>query len=170
MACKSEKNDETFDLEFTPKLFTAAKAKKKNIIDEAQPAMELFKNARIFDPRQARFLSKNLNGYSFPESIKTTLKDEWILYHDICADLPIDSSDEFDIKKWWLLQKSRFPNFFSVARWYKKIPSSSCDSVQALSKYKYVLDDNRQNMTKETIRINNFFILIIILVYLMKKK
>ncbi|CAF1008753.1 unnamed protein product [Brachionus calyciflorus] len=44
--------------------------------------MELFKNARIFDPRQARFLSKNLNDYSFPESIKTTLKDEWKLYHD----------------------------------------------------------------------------------------
>ena len=63
---ESEENEETFEVEFTRKLFTAAKAKlKKYIIDGAHPAIELF----------------------------------------------------------------------------------SCDSERALSKYKNVLDDKRQNMT-----------------------
>ncbi|CAF0765467.1 unnamed protein product [Brachionus calyciflorus] len=46
---------------------------------------------------------------------------------------------------------------FNVARWYIKITASSCDSERAFSKHKIVLDEKRQNMTEETIKMNNFF-------------
>ncbi|CAF1149188.1 unnamed protein product [Brachionus calyciflorus] len=45
---------------------------------------------------------------------------------------------------------------FEVARWLVKVPSSSCDSERALSKYKIIIADNRQNMSDETIKMNNF--------------
>ncbi|CAF0953922.1 unnamed protein product [Brachionus calyciflorus] len=79
---------ENFEHYFGRKLFSDAQSKlKKYLFDGAQPATELFKNARVFDPLQVIYLSRNLDDYSFPEQIKSKLKDEWHLYLEISSEL-----------------------------------------------------------------------------------
>ncbi|RMZ98831.1 zinc finger BED domain-containing RICESLEEPER 4-like [Brachionus plicatilis] len=119
----------------------------------SQPAMELFKNAKVFDPQQIAHLSKNLQEYNFQDSIQLELKDE----SKICSELSMQSINDFDVEKWWLKHKIRLTKMFNVARWYIKIPASSCDSERAFSNDKIVLDEKRQNMIEETIKMNNFF-------------
>ncbi|RNA26808.1 zinc finger BED domain-containing RICESLEEPER 4-like [Brachionus plicatilis] len=91
------------------------------------------------------------------ENARLELQDEWKVYIKICSELSMQSINDFDVEKWWLKHKIRLPKLFNVARWYIKIPASSCDSERAFSKYKIVLDEKRQNMTEETIKMNNFF-------------
>ncbi|RNA04188.1 hypothetical protein BpHYR1_023560 [Brachionus plicatilis] len=50
---------------------------KKKFMEGSQPVMDLFKNARVFDPQQIAQLSKNLQEYNFLDSIELELKDEW---------------------------------------------------------------------------------------------
>ncbi|CAF1029237.1 unnamed protein product [Brachionus calyciflorus] len=124
-------NSETFQHDFGKKLFSDAKSNLgKYLLDGAKPATELFKNTRVFDPLKIfRF---------FIHILKQSL-------------------DNFELEKWWLSHKTRLTILFEVARWYIKIPSSSCNSERALSLYKIIRDDTRQNMTELTIKINNFF-------------
>lgn len=152
------KNGINYEEKLAVKLFKDAHLKlKKYLIDGAQPAIEFFKNARVFDPFQVVYMFQDLEQHSFSESIKSKLKDEWKLYLEISSELVEQKADNFDLKKWWISIKKRLPSFYEVVEWYLIVPSNSCDSERALSKYKIILDEKRMNMNEETIRMNNFF-------------
>ncbi|CAF1026299.1 unnamed protein product [Brachionus calyciflorus] len=138
-------------------LFKEAIAKlKKYMFDGSQPGMEFFKAARIFDPAQAIFFNANLSELKIPFNIYNGIVNEWPIYIGLIADLNIEDPENIDLEKWWCQQKNRLPNMFEYARWIINLPSTSCDSERALSKYKIALADNRQNMSDETILITNF--------------
>lgn len=116
--------------------------------------MELFRFSRLFDPTEVCFFSRVLDEHNLPTNFYESIKDEWLIYLNIVETENIDLT-KFNLEKWWLNHKCRLPKMFEIARWLVKMPSSSCDSERALSKYKLILADNRQNMS-ETIRMSNF--------------
>ncbi|CAF1039861.1 unnamed protein product, partial [Brachionus calyciflorus] len=106
-------NSETFQHDFGKKLFSDAKSKLgKYFLDGAQPATKLFKKARVFDPLQ-NYLSRKLDDFSFPEFIKSQIKDEWLLYLEISSELNKQSLDNLKLEKWPLRKRIKFLNKFS---------------------------------------------------------
>ncbi|CAF0902423.1 unnamed protein product [Brachionus calyciflorus] len=77
--------------------------------------MDFFKNARLFDPYQTQYLSKQLDEFNLPNFIMTQIKDEWNIYIEICSELSHVQMKEFNLENWWLNHRVRLPKMYNVA-------------------------------------------------------
>ena len=115
---------------------------------DAHPAMELYKAARIFDPRQIPSLSHNIEDYSAIaglQSPSSALLDEWLIY---TLYKPEDIPEPLDLPAFWESLSHRFPNLATVAKDVLWFPVASVDVERSFSQYKHLLNDRRESLSE----------------------
>lgn len=117
------------------------------------PAYDYYKCVRIFDPRQLPALDHTIQVYG--NSIKqlhnpsSALMEEWLIYTQYKSE-GISSLD--DVQKFWDSMSSRFPLLAKIATESIWTPVTSVDVERSFSNYKHILNDRRENLSKENIR------------------
>lgn len=113
-----------------------------------QPAIDLFKSVRIFDPRQLPLLSKTFADHAQSVPTMMAATDEWQTYLDIASREIIPD----DITAFWRALEERLPRLAALAKVYIALPISSVDVERSFSKYGSVLSPLRQSLTQENLR------------------
>ena len=115
-----------------------------------QPAIQLFKAIRVFDPKQLPLLSQTFSGYADVIPSLTGAADEWQTYLDIVKRDAVPD----DIVSFWqsLAQQNRLPKLAVLAKAYLAIPVTSVDVERSFSKYGSVLSPLRCSLATDSIR------------------
>ena len=66
-----------------------------------------------------------------------------------------DVNLEVRLDEYWLNMAGNLPNLFQIALDYIWSPISSCSVERSFSKYNTILDDNRQNLSEESLHSLN---------------
>lgn len=64
-------------------------------------------------------------------------------------DMKITSSENFDLKSWWIGNKSTFPNLFNLFLRVQSITATSAASERSFSKCRHILNDQRSRTDPE---------------------
>ena len=64
---------------------------------------------------------------------------------------------EFDVCRWWFINKEHFPTLFKLSNKYLAIPASSSTSERIFSVSKYLISAQRSNLLPST--VNNIMFL-----------
>lgn len=127
---------------------TNAAAKLQSYVEEdKQPARDLFKAVRVFDPRQLPVLSKTLTDFQAIPNI-TTAAGEWQIYMDVAANQELPD----DVTSFWRATEDRLPKLAALAKAYIALPVSSVDVERSFSKYGSVLSPLRQSLSTDSLR------------------
>jgi hypothetical protein len=124
-------------------------------IGQKQPALDLFKAIRVFDPRQLPALSKKFEDYSSAIPNMILAKEEWQVYVDLGTSQDgIDIKTISDVVAFWRSMEShgRIPHLASLAKVYIAMPISSVDVERSFSKYGSILSPLRQSLSEEHLR------------------
>lgn len=103
---------------------------------DTHPAREVYRLARVFDPRQAPAMEKQIEAYTQLKpmaSPSTELSEEWIAYQHCVSRKP---SPALELADYWRGLSARFPRVAEVAVAYIYFPLSSVDCERSFSKYK----------------------------------
>ena len=76
------------------------------------------------------------------------LLDEWAIYCVSASDVNL----EVRLDEYWLNMARNLPNLSQIAFNYIWLPIFSCSVERSFSKYYTILDDNRQNLSEESLR------------------
>ncbi|RNA17569.1 hypothetical protein BpHYR1_014395 [Brachionus plicatilis] len=101
-------------------------------------------------------LKARLKKHKIPFNMYNGIGSKWPVYINLISEFENVDSKRFSLEKWWIQNKTRLPKMFEYSSLILHIPSSTADQERALSKYKIILSDNRQNMSDKTIYIENF--------------
>lgn len=138
-------------------IFKASHEKlKKYMCSASMPSIEIFKASRFLDPRQFKYLDKDINVYTkaLPELKKSTT--EWLLYTDIVKESSFDTV--FHIDEFWLSNRKIIPQLFEIVEWLLYFPTNSADCERSISSYNNILRDDRNRLLKENLSILNFIL------------
>ncbi|KAG2458114.1 WNT3A protein, partial [Polypterus senegalus] len=113
-----------------------------------QPAIDLFRSVRIFDPRQLPLLSKNFADHAQSVPTMMAAADEWQAYLDIASHEVITA----DITAFWRALEDRLPRLAAHAKVYIALLISSVDVERSFSKYGSVLSPLRYCLSQENLQ------------------
>lgn len=117
------------------------------------PTRPLFQETRIFDPRFILLstISHNIASYSYIREFanpSVDLVQEWAVYCNFnLAMVEFHTLDEF-----WNKVSYQLPLLSEIAFDYIWLPISSCSVERSFSAYNKILSDDRQNLSKESLR------------------
>lgn len=129
--------------------FHAAFAKYSKHWD-VHPAKEIYKQVRVFDPRQAPAMEKRIESYMALKPLVNPppdLSEEWTAYHHCVSKETLPTSKE--LHDYWKGMSARFPKVAELAVPFIYFPVSSVDTERSFSKYKTLLTDKRESLTEE---------------------
>jgi hypothetical protein len=118
------------------------------------PTRPLFCAVRLFDPKYMHTGNNqrhNIYQYSIISELDNPSDDllhEWGIY----CGLEFDNNNENDLDKYWNDLSNRLPNLSKIALDYIWLPISSCAVERSFSLYNTLLDKDRQNLTKESLK------------------
>lgn len=147
----------TFDLEKRRKMvktfqavFQAGLTKLSGHVQN-HPALQYYKAARIFDPRQLAMLpTRKITDYGAVHQLNAptpALLEEWEMYSNLPAgDIP---AEPVNLVLFWESMKCRFPNLSKIAADSLWMPVSSVDVERSFSLYKHILNDRRESLSPE---------------------
>lgn len=119
------------------------------------PARNIFQACRVFDPAYLHandILRKDIRRYAAIKEFENPSDDlirEWSIY----CNLPTDNRlKEAGLNEFWLDLSSQLPILSNIALNYIWLPISSCSVERSFSLYNTILDDNRQNLSEESLK------------------
>ncbi|CAG8464964.1 6664_t:CDS:2 [Diversispora eburnea] len=118
------------------------------------PTRPLFRAVRLFDPKYMHTGNNqrhNIYQYSIISELDNPSDDllhEWGIY----CGLEFDINNENDLDKYWNDLSNRLLNLSKIALDYIWLPISSCAVERSFSLYNTLLDKDRQNLTKESLK------------------
>ena len=121
----------------------------------SHPARPLFKAVQIFDPRYILLGSlerKNLRQYNAIRELANPSDEllyEWSIY---CGMELENLVEEIDLEEYWMNLGDKLPILSKVALDYIWLPISSCSVERSFSIYNNILDDNRQNLSEDSLK------------------
>ncbi|KAI7804100.1 hypothetical protein IRJ41_023986 [Triplophysa rosa] len=116
---------------------------------DTHSAKEIYKLVRVFDPRQAAAMEKQIEAYAQLKPLanpSAELTEEWIAYQYCVSREAISPSVE--LGDYWKGMSERFPRIAEIAVPYIYFPMSSINSERSFSKYKTLLTDKREALTE----------------------
>lgn len=116
---------------------------------DTHPAKEVYRLIRVFDPRQAPAMEKNIQPYTQLKTLanpSAELYEQWTAYQRFVSREPLVSSLGLD--EYWRGLSVRFSKVAEVAFPYIYFPVSSVDCERSFSKYKTLLTDKRESLTE----------------------
>jgi hypothetical protein len=119
------------------------------------PARLLFKAVQIFDPRYILLGSlerKNLRQYNSIKELANPSNEllcEWSIY---CGMELENLVEEIDLEEYWMNLGDKLPILSKIALDYIWLPVSSCSVERSFSIYNNILDDNRQNLSEDSLK------------------
>ncbi|GBC06716.1 hypothetical protein RclHR1_00700015 [Rhizophagus clarus] len=140
---------------FCPVFQQAYHAAYKKLEDHVlqHPARSLFRAVQVFDPRFLTLTTANRDIYSYQiirelANPSTSLIQEWSIYVNINLNL-IEFSE---LNEFWDKVSLQLPLLEKIARNYIWLPISSCAVERSFSAYNKILDDDRQNLSPESLK------------------
>ena len=140
---------------FCPVFQQAYHAAYKKLEDHVlqHPARSLFRAVQVFDPRFLSLTTANRDIYSYQiirelANPSTFLIQEWSIYVNINLNL-IEFSE---LNEFWDKVSLQLPLLEKIARKYIWLPISSCTVERSFSAYNKILDDDRQNLSPESLK------------------
>ncbi|XP_035282908.1 uncharacterized protein LOC118232230 [Anguilla anguilla] len=115
---------------------------------DGHPAKEVYRLLRVFDPRQAPAMEKQIEHYAKLQPLahpSAELSEQWLVYQQ-CVRNEKPPAD-LDLRGFWEGVRGRFPKVAEVAVPYLFFPVSSVDTERSFSKYKTLLTDKRESLT-----------------------
>lgn len=116
---------------------------------DVHPAKQVYKMIRVFDPRQAPAMERQIEAYGTLSALKTPsaeLSEEWAAYQHCVRNEGL--SESLDLAEYWKGTTQRFPEIAAIAKSYMYFPVSSVDCERSFSKYKTLLTDKRESLTE----------------------
>ncbi|KAG2471300.1 PK3CG kinase, partial [Polypterus senegalus] len=127
----------------------AAAKLEEYFVRTKQPAIDLFRSVRIFDPRQLPLLLKNFADHAPSVPTIMAAADEWQAYLDIASREVIPA----DITAFWHALEDRLPRLTALTKVYIALLISSVDVEHSFSKYESVLSPLRYSLSQENLRV-----------------
>jgi hypothetical protein len=124
----------------------------------SHPGRPLFRACQIFNPKFIHLgdiTRKDIRRYSIITELdnpSNNLLDEWAIYCGSTIDVNLM---EVTLDKYWLNMAECLPLLSQIALDYIWLPVSSCSVERSFSKYNAILDDNRQNLSEDSLRSLN---------------
>ena len=121
----------------------------------SHPGWSLFHTCQIFDPKFIQLCNiaqKDIHQYNIIRELNNPSDDllnEWAIY---CGST---FNTEVSLDVYWSNMAEKLPHLSQIAFEYIWLPISSCSVEQSFSKYNSILDDNRQNLSEESLRCLN---------------
>jgi len=121
----------------------------------SHPARSLFQATQIFDPKYillGPLERKNLCQYSVIKELahpSDELLCEWSIY---CGMQLENLVGEINLEEYWMDLEDKLPILSKVALDYIWLPISSCSVERSFSIYNNILDDNRQNLSEDSLK------------------
>ena len=119
------------------------------------PARFLFKAVQIFNPKYILLGSlgrKDLRQYNSIKELANPsdeLLNEWSIY---CGMELENLVEEIDLEEYWMNLGDKLPIISKIALDYIWLPISSCSVERSFSIYNNILDDNRQNLSEDSLK------------------
>lgn len=116
---------------------------------DTHPARNVYRMARVFDPRQAPAMEKQIEAYSTLKPLanpSAELNEQWLAYHQCVSRDPLPT--DMELANYWKGLSARFPRVAEVAVAFIYFPVSSVDCERSFSKYKTLLTDKRETLTE----------------------
>ena len=123
----------------------------------SHPRHSLFYACQIFNPKYIHcgdVTRKDIRKYSIITELSNpsnNLLDEWAIY----CGLTGVNLEEMTLDEYWLNLVDCLPLLSQIALDYIWLPVSSCSVERSFSKYNSILDDNRQNLSEDSLRSLN---------------
>ena len=146
-------------------VFGLALLKYSKHVDDL-PARELYKQVRIFDPKQVSNLSEDIDDYAaihfrLSDDDDTDVDTMWKLHEEwgdyqnfVRSKLGQEAvSESKGAVPFWQSYSERFPILSATASAYMSVPVSSCDAERSFSIYKHVMNDRRERNTAEHVKM-----------------
>jgi len=125
----------------------------------SHPGRPLFRACRIFDPKFIHLgdiTRKDIQKYSIIMELdnpSNNLLDEWAIYCGLTIDANLM---EITLDEYWLDKAEHLPLLSKIVLDYDIwLLVSSCSVKRSFSKYNSILDDNRQNLSEDSLRSLN---------------
>ena len=121
----------------------------------SHPARSLFQATQIFDPKYillGPLERKNLRQYSVIKELahpSDELLCEWSIY---CGMQLENLVGKINLEEYWMDLEDKLPILSKVALDYIWLPISSCSVERSFSIYNNILDDNRQNLSEDSLK------------------
>ncbi|RHZ73263.1 hypothetical protein Glove_232g177 [Diversispora epigaea] len=117
------------------------------------PACSLFKVVQIFDPRFLTLTITNRNIYSYQiirelVNPSTCLIQEWSIY----ININLNTVEFTDLNEFWDKVSLQLSFLKKIACNYIWLPISSYVVERSFSAYNKILDDDKQNLSKESLK------------------
>lgn len=118
------------------------------------PSRQLFNACQVFNPKYIHagdLLRKNIRQYSVIKEFSNPSDDllqEWGIY----CGLENEFLGEIELDKYWLNKATQLPILSNIALDYIWLPISSCSVERSFSMYNSLLDNDRQNLSKDSLR------------------
>ena len=143
--------------DFYPIFCSAFKIAQSKFNDHipSHPARPLFQAAQVFDPRYVLLgplERKNLCQYSIIKELacpSDELLCEWSIY---CGMGLENLGEEINLDEYWMNLQDKLPILSKIALDYIWLPISSCSVERSFSIYNNILDSNRQNLSKDSLK------------------
>lgn len=116
---------------------------------DTHPARDVYRMARVFDPRQAPAMKKQIEAYSTLKPLanpSAELSEQWLAYQQCVSRDPL--TPDMEPANYWRGLSARFPRVAEVAVAFIYFPVSSVDCERRFSKYKTLLTDKRETLTE----------------------
>lgn len=116
---------------------------------DVHPARQIYQLVRVFDPRQAPAMERQIEAYGTLWGFKSPspeLSEEWATYHHCVRNESLSAS--LNPADYWKGTSQRFPCIGNIAMSYIYFPVSSVDCERSFSKYKTLLTDKRESLTE----------------------
>ncbi|CAG8778566.1 9349_t:CDS:1, partial [Rhizophagus irregularis] len=121
----------------------------------SHPTRSLFLAAQIFDPKYillGPLERKNLRQYSAIRELANP-SDELLCEWSIYCGLQLENSvGEINLEEYWMNLGDKLPILSKIALDYIWLPVSSCSVERSFSIYNNILDENRQNLSEDSLK------------------
>ncbi|GES86291.1 CGG triplet repeat-binding protein 1 [Rhizophagus clarus] len=144
-------------LDFYPVFRSAFEAafNKFNAHIPSHPTRSLFQATQIFDPKYillGPLERKNLHQYSAIRELANP-SDELLCEWSIYCELQLENSvGEINLEEYWMNLGDKLPILSKIALDYIWLPVSSCSVERSFSIYNNILDENRQNLSEDSLK------------------
>ena len=122
-------------------------------MDGAQPAMQFFRDCRVFNPRCIILFSEDQDLSSIP-GFQDVPKEEITLYFTKFGPAAVKASvsGKVDTDLFWDSMREPLPQLSRLAKRYKDCVCNSADVERSNSIYKLVLSSRRRSLTEPNIK------------------
>jgi len=116
-----------------------------------QPAIQLLKAVRVFQPSQLPVLSHTFGGYVAIIPALAAAADEWPIYVDLATR---EALPDNDVASFWqsLAQQNQLTKLAELAKVYLALPVVSVDVERSFSKYGSVLSPLRSSLATDSLK------------------